>query len=281
MSLLSKISANSLTAEAYEIIRPTFLIIGAQKAGTTVLYSMLAQHERILASIEKEVNFFQDDNNYIKGVDWYHRQFKSVKGDGKLVSFESTPGYLYRVPAAKRIYEYNPQMKLIVLVRNPVERAFSAWNMYRNFSKSSVFCHIAENRSFEDAIGQEFSEIISGKSAAYLGFDRQENCNMPFPGYISRGLYYYQIKRYLKYFDIKQMLVINSKDLMLNSEYTLRRITDFIGVDAFKVNSEVGLESNIGEYRSTINSELSAMLTSFYKKFNGYLSDLINMELDW
>lgn len=261
---------------------PTFLIIGAQKAGTTALFSLLAQHPKILAPKEKEINFFQDDKNFSRGYVWYHEQFppEDEFSSGQ-VTFEATPGYLYRIPAAQRIYEYNQSIKLIMLVRDPVERAYSSWNMYKNFSSSTSFRHLTEQRSFEEAIGQEFAELESGHHVHYKGFERQENCNMPFPGYISRGLYYTQLMRYLKLFDPSQILVVHDKDLKKNKIETLARILDFLNLEKFTVQTPMVKAANEGHYASEINYNIAQLLKAFYKPYNEKLYHLIGTDYAW
>ena len=143
---------------------PTFLIIGAQKAGTTALFSLLAQHPKILPPQEKEINFFQDDKNFSKGYSWYHEQFphENEFSSGQ-ITFEATPEYLYRIPVAQRINDYNKSMRHIVLVRDPIDRAYSSWNMNRNFKNSPTYYYLTEHRSFEQAISQELFEMASGQ----------------------------------------------------------------------------------------------------------------------
>lgn len=111
-----------------------FLIIGVQKAGTTSLAHFLAQHPQCMTAKSKEVHFFDLDYRYNNGINWYHRQFDLDGYNSQnepVCIFEKSPGYIFYPDAAKRIYDYNPKMKLIVLFREPAERAYFAWNMWR------------------------------------------------------------------------------------------------------------------------------------------------------
>ncbi|HWI56250.1 MAG TPA: sulfotransferase domain-containing protein, partial [Bacillota bacterium] len=112
--------------------RPDFLILGAQKAGTSSLEFFLSQHPQIKCARTKEVGFFSRDQLFQSGPGWYARQFPRRNWPGTLL-FEATPEYLYYPFAAERIREFDPRMKCLILLRNPVNRAFSAWNMYRQF----------------------------------------------------------------------------------------------------------------------------------------------------
>jgi hypothetical protein len=115
---------------------PNFLIIGSAKCGTTALASILDNHPDCCMSRPKEVSFFQDtidfqpNPNYGKGLDWYRTAFSHYNGEG-LVG-EATPSYSDRSRSpltAKRIFDFNPQMKLIYMVRDPLQRQVSAWKM--------------------------------------------------------------------------------------------------------------------------------------------------------
>lgn len=278
----STIQDNCMVKQGMIKNSPSFMIIGAQKAGTTALFSLLAKHPMILAPKSKEINFFQDDINYAKGVSWYHAQFPSAdEFSHSQVTFEATPEYLYRIPAAQRIHDFNKLMKLIVLVRDPVERAYSSWNMYRSFKTSPYFSHLTEYRSFEQAIGQEFYAIASGQHEPYSGFKRQDNCTMPFPGYISRGIYYEQLLRYYEIFDPRQMLIVHSDDLSRNKIDTLRKITVFLGLDEFSPVTPRGRAANEGTYSSEMNSNVRELLREFYRPYNERLYRLVGVDFGW
>jgi len=278
------IQENSITNEEFKKNSPTFLIIGAQKAGTTALFLLLAKHSKILAPKNKEINFFQDDRNFSKGNVWYHEQFPSEEDfSSSQITFEATPEYLYRIPAAQRIFDYNKSMKLIVLVRDPVERAYSAWNMYKNFKNknSPYLVSLAEHRSFEQAIGQELIEMRSGQNMPYNGFERQDNCNMPFPGYISRGIYFEQLARYYKLFHASQLLLIHDDELRSNTLATLRKVTDFLDLDEFAPEIPKGGAAHEGVYSSEINSNVRELLREFYRPYNDRLYSLVGVNYGW
>lgn len=145
-------------------VRPRFLIIGAQKAGTTSLFDYLSHHPYLVPSRQKEVCFFSNDELYQKGEAWYHSHFpmpyRVLKGS---LAYEATPEYLFYPQCPERIFQYNAGMKLIIILRDPVERAYSAWNMYRRFQKDPVNFRLAEFRNFEQAVSDEL-ELISTTS---------------------------------------------------------------------------------------------------------------------
>src|SRR2546423_13513556 len=115
-------------------IIPDFLIIGGQKCGTTSLYYYLIEHPNIAPAVRKQMHFF--DNRFKKGFGWYKSNFptifskwyKTFLHKQKFVSGEATPYYLFHPLAASRVHQFLPDVKLIVLLRNPVNRAYSHYN---------------------------------------------------------------------------------------------------------------------------------------------------------
>ena len=126
-----------------------FLIIGAQKSGTSALADFLKTHPQIAFAKKwrkhhKEVHYFDNDKRFsrpLKNHKFYHKYFRHTKKHHKAIG-EATPVYIYWEPALRRIYDYNPAMKLIVLLRNPVERAYSQYQMCK--SKGEVTCSFRE-----------------------------------------------------------------------------------------------------------------------------------------
>jgi hypothetical protein len=167
-----------------------------------------------MASI-KEVHFFDKEANFKSTVDYskYHSYFKS--STKKKTLGESTPIYMYWYDAPKRIWDYNPEMKFIIILRNPIERAYSHWNMerYRN----------VEHLSFTEAISTE-----------------ERRCRKVLPhqhrvfSYIDRGFYIDQLKRIWHFFPKEQTLVIKSENLKNNLGKTLSEIAKFLDVADFK-----------------------------------------------
>jgi hypothetical protein len=135
---------------------PNFLYIGTSKAGSTWIYDVLSRHGDVFMASGKGLYFF--DNNYDRGVEWYLNHFASAAG--KAICGEVSHSYLYSSLACRRIAELNPRMKLMVCLRNPVDRAFSAW---LDGIKNQEF-----EWSFEQALEQVPSLIDRGKYGQYL-----------------------------------------------------------------------------------------------------------------
>ncbi|MEM8852691.1 MAG: sulfotransferase [Pseudomonadota bacterium] len=191
-----------------------FLIAGVQKAGTTALHRYLDAHPGLFLPKLKELHFFDTVQPGKRGIDSRgYEKFYRKNVDG-LIAGEATPIYLFWPGALGLIHQYNPDVKLIVLLRHPVERAYSQWTMEHGKSHDSL--------SFSQAIRE--------------GRDRV--CDSPWNlrrfSYVERGVYGEQIARLLALFDERQVLLIESADLTQKMQDTLDTVTDFIGVDRFE-----------------------------------------------
>ncbi|MFI5363033.1 MAG: sulfotransferase domain-containing protein [Elusimicrobiota bacterium] len=113
--------------------RPSFIVIGAQKAGTTALFQNLSRHPRIAPPIEKEIDFFSCGGRFRRGIDFYHSHFPTREALGaEGVTYDVSPDYMVSPEAARRIFEYDPKMKLIAVLRDPVSRAYLSSPTERN-----------------------------------------------------------------------------------------------------------------------------------------------------
>jgi hypothetical protein len=180
---------------------PNFLIVGAAKAGTTTLYSVLRNHPEVFMPVDKEPEFF--DRRFDRGLDWYRRQFAGA-GDAKAVG-EATPSYLADAKAIDRIAEVLPKVRIVALLRNPIDRAYSHYWHVRGFR--------AEPRSFEEAIAAE---------------RRGEADARP---YLGEGRYAAQLRRWKERFPNEQLLVRLFEDLRDEPRVVFRDVATFLGVD--------------------------------------------------
>ena len=248
--------------------KPDFIIIGAQKAGTTGLFRTLAQHTHISSRV-KETHYFSNDDLYTrKNLYDYHSNFPlpyKVTAGNKVL--EGTPIYLYHPQVAKRLHDYNPDIKLIVALRNPVKRAFSAWTMYHYHFGTGPDKQYYDQRDFTTAIEEELSSI--GETDFYTNKK----------GYVRRGIYHEQLEKYFDYFDREQILIVESKELLSFSEETSQRLQDFIGVPYQPVERVVSNKARVA-VREDYSVQLQE-LAHFFKPHNEKLYDLIGEEYDW
>jgi hypothetical protein len=223
-------------------MRVDFVIGGTQKGGTSALDSFLRQHPEIcMPATRKELHFFDRE---AENTDYnaYHANFNS-KPEHRVIG-EASPIYMYWETAPSRIWKYNPKMKWILALRNPVERAFSAWNMETKRGK--------ENLAFAEAIEKE-----------------PERCREALPlqhrvySYIDRGFYADQVRRLFNIFGRDNVLVLLSEELRNEHQKTLRRVFEFLDVDPSFVPPEASVFEQ--EYSDKIEDQLrSRLIETFY-----------------
>lgn len=252
---------------------PDFIIIGAQKSGTTSLYHYLAQHPQIKPSYEKEVHFFDgglspDVDNYEKGPAWYRAHFPlRTKTSEPHKTFEATPSYIYNPLVPRRIADLIPTVKLIALLRNPTERAISHY--FFEVRREHESLPIMEALKAEEERLRPVIERNDYKNNIF----RQH-------AYKSRGLYHEQLKRYLQHFPVENLLVINSERLATEPDITLRQIFEFVGVDADYVVKDLKAH-NVGVNRRTINPDVYYYLDEYFRAPNQVLYELVGENYGW
>jgi hypothetical protein len=220
------------------------MCLGAAKSGTTTLYDILLQHSEIYIPAFKEPHFFDITENYNNGLQWYEKNYFN-KADKKIIA-DFTPSYFFDKNAPKRIFEsLGRNMKFLVILRNPVDRAYS------HYLHSKRDYH--ENENFEEALELEVSRLKKYKDQSdYLSYLRHS--------YIHQGLYSQMLERYLLYFSLDNFLFIHFEDELLKErDLTIKRILDFLEID-----NSVLLNTNIRSNPSS--KEKSKMLKKLMKK---------------
>ncbi|GGA21388.1 sulfotransferase domain-containing protein [Okeania sp. KiyG1] len=200
---------------------PNFIIIGAQKCGTTSLYRYLTKHPQILPATKKEVHFF--DLNFDKGMNWYYSHFPQKEIPNQTITGEASPYYIFHPHAPQRISQSLPDIKLILLLRNPVDRAVSHYYHNRQFGKSR------EPLSFEQAIQQEPSRI-EPEIDKIMADENYKSLPHRYYSYLSRGIYIEQLLRWLKFFPRKNLLILKSEELWENPRQKMKQVWNFLGV---------------------------------------------------
>jgi len=172
-----------------KIGRLDFIVAGAQKSGTTALHYFLAKHPNITMGDQQEIHFFDAEAMFVAQVDYeqLHKHYPLLAAS--TIAGDCTPSYIYYEPAAERIWKYNPKIKLLVLLRNPVERAFAHWNMQRFKGREPL--------DFFDAVREEKTRIAGAPPTEARRF-----------AYIDRGFYAQQVERLLKFFPREQVKVV-------------------------------------------------------------------------
>jgi hypothetical protein len=192
------------------------MCLGAAKSGTTTLYDILRQHSDIYTPSFKEPHFFDIPENFNNGLQWYEKTYFK-KTDKKIIA-DFTPSYFFDKNAPRRIFEsLGANMKFLVIVRNPVDRAYS------HYLHSKRDHHEVED--FEKSLELELSRLNQYEQQSdYLFYLRHS--------YIHQGLYSRMLERYLQYFSLDNFLFISFEDEFLKErDVTIKKILDFLEID--------------------------------------------------
>ena len=266
-----------------------FFIIGAQKCGTTSLHDYMNQHPFCTGAWGKETLFFTKKYQgavTLKKLVGYFSFTKLIRNRGKCLFFESTPDNVYEEVAPGRIYKYNPDAKLIFLVREPVSRAISEYNMACKYAIVENLCvredpereyfdylKHPDEYPFEWFIQEEFRKMEETGSCLPSAFH--------YPDFIRHGLYYDQLERYLQYFRQDQILVLESRNLKTDKKKTLFTVEEFLELPHHEWSEKELVNSNIGVYTRQISDEYKNLLKDFYKSWNEIFFELIGTRMDW
>jgi hypothetical protein len=253
---------------------PDFIIAGAQKAGTTSLWSYLGEHPSIEPPMIKEVHFF--DEYFHRGLAWYRMHFplstgrRASKGRKKSLSGESSPYYTFHPLVPQRIAAVLPQARIILLLRNPVDRAFS------HYQHSCRRRH--ENLSFEDAIDAE-PQRLAGEHERLVADPTYNSPAHRRNSYVERGLYLVQIERWQKYFPLEQLLILESGQFFRQPADVYARALEFLELPPWRP-AQFG-NRYPGRYRDPMNAATRRKLVEFFAPHNERLYAHLGTRFDW
>ena len=196
---------------------PDFLGVGTQKGGTTYLYELLKRHPQVFLAEPKEQHFFS--LHWQRGADWYRSQFASEQESQ--ICGEITPYYLFHPEAPARIQSLLPNVKLIVLLRDPVERALSQYFHSRRLG--------LDHLDLEEAFAAEADRLKNSVEALKQGLPHISHQQH---SYLSRSRYEEQLKRYGLHIASNQILLLKSEDLFLETELIWGKIMEFLGLNS-------------------------------------------------
>jgi hypothetical protein len=231
---------------------PDFVIIGAQKGGTSFLYHLLTLHPLVEPAARKELHFFDDPQRFDNGAGWYRRCFpqSSWKDGRRSITGEATPSYLFDPPVPKRMAGVVPQARLITLLRNPIDRAYSHFQM--QVKRGS------EPNTFEEAIEQQDSS------------------------YLSRGIYVDQLLRWFALFSREQMLILKSEDFFERPVEHLKVVLNFLELpDLQPEASELQQRRHTGTYRQEMDPSTRRRLEAYFEPYNNRLYECLGVDFGW
>ncbi len=209
---------------------PDLLIVGGQRCGTSSLYKWLGRHPNVAPSLRKEIEYFSID--YAKGERWYRAHFplavrRIVAGWLKrpFVTFEATPDYLFDPRAPQRAHDLVPDAKIIILLREPADRAISHYHHNERLGHEPL--------DLETALRSE-SERIAGEMERTLAEPDYRAVELRRFSYAGRSRYAEQIARWTERYPADQVLILKSEDLFGDTEATFARILEFLGLPAWQ-----------------------------------------------
>jgi len=244
-----------------KIERLDFILAGAQKSGTTALHYFLSRHPEICMGDQQEIHFFDNDAMFVAEPNYaeLHKHYPPVAP--ATIAGDCTPSYVYHEPAMQRIRNYNPKTKLLILLRNPVERAFAHWNMQRYKG--------IEPLDFFDAIREEETRIAGAPPAQARRF-----------AYLERGFYGRQLERVFKLFPREQVKVVKSEDFKAKQRQTLASIFSFLGRKP--VHSLRNKDRNVVPYERAMNWEERVFLYNLFAEDIAEIEQLLGWDCsDW
>jgi hypothetical protein len=237
---------------------PDYIIIGTQKGGTTSLHRYLTEHPDVSGGLRKEVHFFSW--TYEQGLDWYLAHFPQ-RGEAKVVG-EASTSYLCHPKAAARIRRDVPNVKLIALLRNPVDRAYSQYQM--NVRKGY------EPLSFEEALAAEPQRLREAGDWS--------TTQWRYSSYATRGLYAEQLDWWLAEFPREQLLVLKSEAFFERPDEGIQQALAFLGLPAWSPQQfEVHNPGSYGQMKPETRQRLAA----YFAPHNRRLYDLLEWDLGW
>ncbi len=244
---------------------PDFLIVGAQKAGTTALYSYLRRHPGIIGPAWKEISYF--DRHYRRGESWYRGHFPATHR-GRLVG-EASPSYLFHPLAPERAAALLPEARLIALLRNPVDRALSHYHHEVALGR--------EELPFEQALEQE-EERTRGETDRLRREPDYFSHAWWDHTYLARGRYAEQLERWLEAFPPEQLLVLATEELAALPGASYARVLEFLHAAPYELESYPRI---FARSYAAMAPATRQRLAEYYAEPNERLFELLGRELDW
>jgi hypothetical protein len=253
---------------AHGRVLPDFVILGAQKSGTTTLYGQLARHPAVMPALRKEVHFFDAPP---RPIEWYRAFFPRRRAlearrqaVGHAVTGEATPFYLMHPLASVRLRAALPRARLVAILRDPVERAVSGYHHAVRMGH--------ETRAIEVALDPENEET---RPYVEEGYD-DPACPTRLRGYLARGHYAEQLTRWFAQVGRERVLVLETRELAGGA--ALAKTLDFLGLPATGLES--GSDRNVGRYEPPA-PEVEQRLRDYFKDHNETLFTLLGCRFDW
>jgi hypothetical protein len=248
---------------------PSALIIGAQKSGTTSLFNYLVRHPDVLPSLRKEVHYF--DFNYDRGLNWYRAHFPYTHQlRGGTLTLDASPYYQVHPLVPQRAAELLPDVKLVALLRNPVDRALSHYQHEVRGGRETL--------SFAEAIEKE-PERLAGEEKRLREDPSYYSYNHHRYSYMQRGLYVEQLRRWVEHFPRSQLLVLQAESLFRAPAEVTGEVYRFLGLPPHKLELKKPFVQ-VG-YDRQMPADLRSKLVNYFEPHNRELFQWLGQEYDW
>ncbi len=255
---------------------PDFLVIGVGKGGTTYLYHLLTQHPLVERASSKETHFFNDDY-YIEGVEWYRQCFPTPRQkNGRMtITGEASP-YIAHPLAPERAAEVVPEARLIALLRNPVDRAYS--DHHQSLRRGRV------TRTFEEVVEKEKTLLLGAPESGeererYLDKARESSENRSQALY--KGIYVEHLARWAEHFDREQMLILKSEDFFARPQEVLGQVFAFLDLPEWEPDPSVFERKRNTRRYEKMDPETRRSLEEYFAPHNQRLYDFLGRDLGW
>ncbi len=249
-------------------VLPDFLVIGVMKGGTTSFFNYLTRHPQVNPPFRKEIKFF--DIHYPEGLGWYRAHFPiRFKMKPGTMTGEATPYYIFHPTAPNRIARVLPSVRLIALLRNPVDRAYSHYNHMVRVGREPL--------PFEEAIEHEAERLV-GEEEKIIADPHYSTFTHLHYSYLARGRYIEQLQKWLAIFPRQQMLILASEELYTSPATAYRKAIEFLGLSAWEPNDFKVYKQGVYE---EMPDSTRKHLIDYYQPYNQKLYDCLNMNFDW
>jgi hypothetical protein len=248
-------------------VLPDFLIIGTMKGGTTSLFQYLAKHPSIRPPFRKEIKYF--DLHYRQGSGWYRAHFPTHFKMSGGITGEATPYYMFHPLAPKRIAADLPQVKLIAILRNPVDRAYSHYNHMVRVGRELL--------SFEEALDQEEGRL-AGEVERIKADPEYSTFKHLHYSYQARGQYAEQIEKWLGLFPRNQMLFLSSEELYTSPVALYAKAIEFLSLPHWEPQGFKAFKQGMYE---DIPANSRSRLAKYFEPYNRKLYDLVGIDFGW
>ena len=247
---------------------PHFVIIGAQKGGTTSLYNLLTRHPLVRSSVLKELHFF--DRHFDEGLGWYRGCFpKPVPKDGReTITGEATPYYMFDAAVPKRLSEALPEARLIALLRNPVDRAYSHYHHQRRIG--------VERLDFEEAVEVEEARLRAEREKTAGPYEGPNHRRF---SYLSRGLYAEQLARWSAFLKDGRLLVLSSEEFFSDPRRSLARVLRHLGLPDWEPGGSWGTSKRASYGK--MDPATRGRLEEYFAPHNRRLYNLLGRDFGW